>query len=439
MSKQQIVCGDCLEIMKEIPDNSIDSIVTDPPYEIGFMGKTWDNSGIAYNVDMWKECLRVLKPGGYLLSFSGTRTYHRIACAIEDSGFEVRDMIEWIYGSGFPKSLDISKALDKKAGAEREVIGHLKAGKSAMGQGSGWNEHQNTTQPEITAPSSPEAKEWEGWGGTALKPAHEPIVVARKPLSEKTVAENILKWKTGRVNIDESRITVGENDRHEYGVSGDEKAKKGTVAYGDYERVAYEQHEEGRFPANLIHDGSEEVLDEFAKYGESKSNARKNKANGKTSIFGSGQSSKTSCVDDSGTPARFFKSCEFSEEDSSFFYSGKVSKKERNNGCEELEEKDTVTGTMGINDEEGIISRGRNPENQSHKAKNNHPTVKPIKLMQYLIKMVTHSKGIVLDPFTGSGTTGIACKLLNINFFGIEKDENYFKIAETRLENYKDK
>lgn len=203
---------DCREGLKLLEDNSIDSIVTDPPYELGFMGKSWDKTGIAYNVELWHECLRVLKPGGHLLAFGGTRTYHRMACAIEDAGFEIRDQIQWIYGSGFPKSMDISKAIDKKLGAEREVIGQRKVTSSDLGQSSGWN-YLDTSKGvyNYTIPTTDEAKQWDGWG-TALKPANEPIVVARKPLSEKTIAENVLKWGTGGINIDDCRIAYDISD-----------------------------------------------------------------------------------------------------------------------------------------------------------------------------------------------------------------------------------
>ena len=204
---------DCLEGMKLLDDNSVDSIVTDPPYELGFMGKKWDSTGIAYNVELWKECLRVLKPGGHLLAFGGTRTQHRMVCAIEDAGFEIREQIQWLYSQGFPKSHDISKAIDKKFGAEREVVGYSSNpnGNSQGYTGERYSEKRQTKfgivqdQPLKTAPATPEAQQWDGWG-TALKPANEPIVVARKPISEKTIAENVMKWGTGGINIDGSRI-----------------------------------------------------------------------------------------------------------------------------------------------------------------------------------------------------------------------------------------
>ena len=206
-----IIHGDCLEVLMTLEDNSIDSIVTDPPYELGFMGKSWDSTGIAYNVELWKECLRVLKPGGHLLAFGGTRTYHRMACAIEDAGFEIRDCIQWLYGSGFPKSLDVSKAIDKKLGAERKTVGLKPYTNDGSIRGNSYNKGgYERVQLPITAPATPEAKQWEGWG-TALKPANEPIVLARKPLSEKTIAENVMKWGTGGLNIEGCRIPTEDN------------------------------------------------------------------------------------------------------------------------------------------------------------------------------------------------------------------------------------
>jgi len=208
-----IYFGSNLDVLPKLEDNSVDSIVTDPPYELGFMGKKWDSSGIAYNVELWKECIRVLKPGGHLLSFGGTRTWHRVAVAIEDAGFEVRDSIAWMYGSGFPKSLDISKAIDKAAGAERKVTGHVVAG-IATGSGNAVGGPKPVVEKKEIA-ITPEAQQWEGWG-TALKPAFEPIVVARKPLIG-TVAQNVLEHGTGGLNIDGSRIGRAEGDNSSAG------------------------------------------------------------------------------------------------------------------------------------------------------------------------------------------------------------------------------
>jgi len=246
--------GDCLEVLRELPDASIDAVVTDPPYELGFMGKGWDASGIAYRVDLWAEALRVLKPGGHLLAFGGTRTWHRLACAIEDAGFEVRDSIAWMYGSGFPKSLDVSKAIDKAAGAERtERIGpsyKVPNAKAVNPHFIGIADKREDQPTEIdyapTAPATDAAREWSGWG-TALKPAHEPIVVARKPLVG-TVAGNVLEHGTGALNIDGCRI-AGEHIRTTNGGANE--------VYGNLTYTAgqpWESHKQGRWPANVVLD-----------------------------------------------------------------------------------------------------------------------------------------------------------------------------------------
>ncbi|HQS59676.1 MAG TPA: DNA methyltransferase [Gallionellaceae bacterium] len=249
--------GNCLEVMKSLPDNSVDSIVTDPPYELGFMGKSWDSTGIACNISMWKEAMRVLKPGGHLLTFSGARTYHRMVCAIEDAGFEIRDQIMWVYSQGFPKSLDVSKAIDKQAGAERSGTGELVRGGCRAARGGselvGSEPIEALKWKEITQPATEAAKQWDGWG-TALKPAHEPIVVARKPLIG-TVAENVLQFGTGAVNVDGSRVQWPEGIPPEIGTPAwGGAAKKLTVAPGQdgatVERTGPSQL--GRFPANLI-------------------------------------------------------------------------------------------------------------------------------------------------------------------------------------------
>ena len=259
----KIIHGDCLDKLKELEDNSIDSIVTDPPYELGFMGKSWDSTGIANNVDMWKECLRVLKPGGHLLAFSGTRTYHRMASAIEDAGFEVRDMVEWVYGSGFPKSLNIGKAVDKLQGNERETIREYEThdirNNALLGK-----------KGAMTVSETKGTSEWEGWG-TALKPAHEPICMARKPLSEKTVAENCLKWGTGGINIDESRVESSQDDKEMLDAKSSKNPTGVKSVFGG--GIASPAHTLGRFPANLIlsadEDGqvSEEVRECFPENG----------------------------------------------------------------------------------------------------------------------------------------------------------------------------
>ena len=415
--------GNCLDVLKKIPDNFVDSIVTDPPYELGFMGKSWDNTGIANNVDMWKECLRVLKPGGHLLSFGGTRTYHRMASAIEDAGFEVRDMIEWVYGSGFPKSLNIGKAVDKLQGNEREEISH--GGKCGVFAHSGSGVEQNIDDYEaiITKGTS----EWEGWG-TALKPAHEPICMARKPLSEKTVAENCLKWGTGGINIDESRVETNGEEVDIHHTKGASMFKP-----GEYEEQDRFKQSIGRFPANLIHDNSEEVRECFPETGSPRKarTAVKGGCGGALGNFGgsSPDAVGTWPDDNGGNASRFFKS---------IIYQAKASKGERNKGCEELEEKLKPYG----NREEWQVPENGDPKGSvndkftTKPTKNNHPTVKPITLMSYLIKMITPKGGLVLDPFAGSGSTLVAAKQSGCQFIGIEMEEEYIKIAEARINNF---
>jgi len=376
---------DCLDGMKLLDDNSVDSIVTDPPYELGFMGKKWDSTGIAYNVDVWRECLRVLKPGGHLLAFGGTRTYHRMACAIEDAGFEIRDQMQWIYGSGFPKSHDISKAIDKKLGAERKIVEKRKfggrsgdsptAGASNGGVQGGFNLKDNR---DITSPATPEAQEWEGWG-TALKPANEPIVLARKPISEKTIADNVLKWGTGGINIDGCRLNTLPRKTGTKPTSDEPTGTGNTLVGSSKNRQAeYDMLNEGRFPANVI-------LDEEA--------------------------------------GRMLD--EQQEGASRFFYCAKPSKKERNMGLEGVEPTTVDDGRNKPIDNPFL--RGKTLR------QNTHPTVKPVKLMEYLITLVTPPNGIVLDPFMGSGTTAVACIKTNRKYIGFEISEEYCKIAEKRI------
>ena len=349
----KIFHGDCLETLQNCPDNYMDSIVTDPPYGLAFMGKKWD-----YDVPstaIWKECLRVLKPGGHLLAFGGTRTYHRLVVNIEDAGFEIRDQIQWIYGQGFPKSQNISKAIDKAAGVAFDVIPASGVGFMTADGVGGYNVTKN--QLIRKGESTPEAKQWSGWG-SALKPANEPICLARKPISESTIANNVLKHGTGGLNIDGGRIGfTSETDKAN--TLNQAKATSKTPKDGlakttgiGVERVSFEidQTVTGRFPSNVILDeDAAQVLDEQ-----------------------SGQ------------------------EASRFYYIPKVSSKERGDST--------------------------------------HPTMKPIKLMEYLIKLVTPEGGVVLDPFMGSGTTGVAAIRNGFQFRGIEREESYFYISQTRLE-----
>lgn len=521
-----IITGDCLDKLKELPENSVDAIVTDPPYGLSFMGKKWD-----YDVpskEVWVECLRVLKPGGYLLSFAGTRTQHRMAVNIEDAGFEIRDMIAWVYGSGFPKSLNIGKAVDKLQGNEREILDikehtwnqeNNSTESSKNGQGGTRRGLLKDEQYAVTKGNS----EWEGWG-TALKPALEPITVARKPLAEKTVAENVLKWGTGGINIDGSRVGT------EGGTRGQDYDKTGLFGMGG--KATITALDAGRFPANLIHDGSDEVVSLFPNTKSSQSMRGAGGGGDKVQQLNYRENSLRG-HNDSGSAARFFKQCELTEEDlchqdqlqnnakfvetesgsqdkhivqelvrtknldsktetlpafqdsignsndyspiqnpvqnvgikentdttqtiqnlskssgsvhhvidvpinqvnpnsdsvpKRFLYQPKASKSDRDEGLEEFEIKrpDTRTSTgMGSFEEKGV-----------QPGRNNHPTVKPTKLMQYLVKLVTPKGGVVLDPFMGSGSTGKACKLEGFKFIGIEREPEYVKIAEARIAN----
>ena len=409
-----IINKDCLEYLKTLPENSVDAVVSDPPYGLSFMGKKWDYD--VPSVEIWQECLRVLKPGGYLLAFAGIRTQHRMAVRIEDAGFEIRDMIAWIYGSGFPKSLNIGKAVDKLWGNERVASTSnvdcewLNKGDPCKGHGDNNGRYGET----VHATPDKGTSEWEGWG-TALKPALEPITVARKPLSENTVAENCLKWGVGGINIDGCRVEAPNEDTGRNNKS--DVADTNTV--GNWGMKAHDSSGrigQGRFPANLIHDGSEEVLGLFP---NTKSNARPNQIIQDREIF-EGVTYKPASkripaiIDDSGSAARFF-------------YCAKASKSERNRGCEDLPKK------AGGSNAKGYTEDVANGVDRNAPVSNFHPTVKPIALMEYLVKLVSKEGHTVLDPFTGSGTTGVACKNLNRNFIGVERDEEYCKIAEARI------
>lgn len=411
-----ILLGDCTERMKELLDNSVDAVVTDPPYGLSFMGKKWDYD--VPSVDVWREVLRVLKPGGHLLSFGGTRTYHRMVCAVEDAGFEIRDQLQWLFGSGFPKSLNIGKAIDKIEGNDREVIGEADVGPDFTGD----NFHRDDGTRRIQKITKGQSK-WEGWG-TALKPANEPIVLARKPLSEKTVAENVLKWGTGAINIDGSRIAPQLQD--DYGRSATNA--KGTInAHNGFEGKSFKIAERegdyasnlGRWPANLLLDEeAAQMLDEQSGQfkGEIGRPNRKSAGNYEASSYKVGVVTETGIKDFGGA--------------SRFFYVAKTSKRERNAGLEGMPEKKS---DYRPRDEDGRNTIRERLHNSVGKI-NHHPTVKPIKLMEYLIKLVTPPGGTVLDPFMGSGSTGIAAKRLGFEFIGIEMNEEYVEIAERRIE-----
>jgi len=467
--------GDCLEVMEKIDKCSVDSVVTDPPYHLtsivqrfgkegsapaqfgtdgafaraskGFMGKEWDGGDIAFQANTWRKCYELLKPGGHLIAFSGSRTYHRMAVAIEDAGFEIRDQCIWLYGSGFPKSHNIGREIDKKQGNDREVVGEVRAGKNALGQDSGWNKHNNRTQIEVTKGSS----EWEGWG-TALKPAHEPMVLARKPLSEKSVADNVMQHGTGAINIDACRIEgevkhpetmpdfrdQGEQskaaigvDKLSFGQTSNAKRKKVVrkprtadgVWTDDNSGMKSEGSEfadadpRGRWPSNVMHDGSEQIQEIFPETSSTEvSRQRTHKG-----IWTAGELAEDEqfmpAYGDQGNASRYF-------------YCAKTSKDERNSGLHGRHQ--------GQYSSDG---RAKEIENAYQRNKsvsaNTHPTVKPVELMRYLVRLVTPKGGVILDPFMGSGSTGMGAREEDFSFIGIEKEEEYYEIAKARIKNVK--
>jgi DNA modification methylase len=452
VSDYQLFHGDCLEVMAGMEAGSVDAVITDPPYELGFMGKAWDNSGIAYNVDVWRECLRVLKPGGHLLAFGGSRTYHRLACAVEDAGFEIRDQIMWLYGSGFPKSLNVGKAIDKAAGAEREVVGTRISAygtDTATGErvsrskgGAGLWTGAESKEVELTGdPATPEAQQWDGWG-TALKPAHEPIVVARKPLAERTVAANVLEWGTGAINVDGCR--VGHNEPlgpSAHGMAGKQAGIMGKTVLRHRDNTG--PAPQGRWPANLIlsypedeyddegnllpNPGKDEVLAGFPVTTQIDKRQRKiqRQPPGQNGIYGTFEGADdTPAYGDTGSAARFF-------------YVAKSSKRDRDEGCEglPLRGKNEVYGN-GLNTATKLDPALHTVESVANRPQrnNHHPTVKPTALMQYLCRLITPPGGLVLDPFCGSGSTGKGAILEGFRFIGIEQDAEYIEIARRRIE-----
>jgi site-specific DNA-methyltransferase (adenine-specific) len=436
-ARATIYHGDCLEVLRALPDASVDAVVTDPPYGINFMGKAWDGAAIAQaavsGVDHTKtrersasmhagsydlsatgnrafqawatewaaECLRVLKPGGHLLAFGGTRTWHRLACAIEDAGFEVRDSIAWMYGSGFPKSLDVSKAIDKAAGAEREVVGSkigLPGYSLAPSKGTGdlrfggfGGDGDPEREAQITAPATDAAREWSGWG-TALKPAHEPIVVARKPLVG-TVAANVLEHGTGALNIDACRIGMSSEDRANIEGRvwvGRNQYQDGKTIYGGYETDGTDQrmtvHAAGRWPANVVLDEDQAAeLDRQSGVLHSQNPATRASKSKRIGATGMGTGASIEYADRGGA--------------SRFFYVAKAPARER----------PKVDGTA-------------------------HPTVKPLTLMRWLCRLVTPPDGVILEPFAGSGTTVEAALLEGFRVVAIEREADYLPLIQARLD-----
>jgi site-specific DNA-methyltransferase (adenine-specific) len=457
--KCSLLLGDNIQLMKTIEDNSIDSVVTDPPYGLssivkrfgksnskdaqfgtdgvfkrsskGFMGKEWDAD--VPSVEFWKEVYRILKPGGHILSFGGTRTYHRMATAIEDAGFEIRDQLQWIYASGFPKSHNIGKAIDKIQGNEREVIGTSISGISKAFTKEGWGYGSD----EVIKTKGKSI--YEAWG-TGLKPANEPICLARKPISERTIALNVIKHGTGGINIDGCRIeyTSSKDEKHQQNI------RKGIGDFfgGAGKSICVDSVSTGRFPSNVLIDESiGEILDEQGglknqgHWSNTNTNGFGEFGGGESTYYGTGEKDKSKI----GA--------------SKFFYVPKVSKKERNMGLETFEEKqrsgqsdkglyssspyciDCGKTINGTNDHSNC-KEGLEYKPSTKTTKNIHPTVKPIQLMSYLVKLITPIGGTVLDPFMGSGSGGIATLLEGFNFVGMEQDPEYFEIATARIKEY---
>ncbi len=434
----QLYHGDCLDVMAGMDANSVDAIVCDPPYGLDFMGKDWDH-GVP-GVHFWQEALRVAKPGAHLLAFGGTRTFHRLACAIEDAGWELRDTLSWLYGSGFPKSHDVSKAIDKAAGAEREnggvsstacpdfpnpCQGHPSANGSL---GGGVMRHSLPT-----APATPEAEQWAGYG-TALKPAWEPIIMARKPFRG-TVAANVLEWGTGAINVDATRVPTdnGEpayTDRPQ-GVSSPDWVARGGKFKEDRKGRTSTGSPAGRWPPNLVHDGSDEVTRCFPVTGNNW-RSDKTSTNGH-SVFGVGQPLNVNGHNDTGSASRFFPALPLDAEDvdaARVMYCAKASKRDRDDGCEGLEARviDERNGYSTLPDLRMDHKQARST------SRNHHPTVKPTALMRWLVRLVTPPGGVVLDPFMGSGSTGKAAIIEGFDFIGIELEAEYIEIARRRIE-----
>ena len=398
--------GNMLDMVEVIEPNSIDAIVTDPPYELNFMNCKWDNSGVAFQKETWEKCYDALKSGGHMLVFGGSRTFHRIACAIEDAGFEIRDTICWIYGSGFPKSMNIGLAIDKKNGVDNRT-GIRKHGNCGSADrhlfdddNYKWIDNYEERQAQ---------NEWAGWG-TQLKPSYEPIIVCRKPC-EGSIVDNVMKYGVGGINIDECRVPISKDDIDMINAKSsknptDNYNRNESKKYGDYAlSIATTANEQGRFPANTIltYDDSDfdEVCGGFPNSGSGNGGnpynyASKEYDNKETSMFNGDKPQAPSNYNDNGSASRYF-------------YCAKASKRDRN---------------------EGLSSNN----------KNIHPTIKPISLMQYLVKLVTPKGGTVLDPFNGSGSTGKACmyenadRNANYKYIGIELTEEYLPISKARIE-----
>lgn len=442
-----VLAGDCLELLPTLDAESIDAIATDPPYGLEFMGRAWDTFRVdersarskpvelrAFQnwVEQWAaELYRVAKPGAHLLAFGGTRTYHRLACGIEEAGWEVRDCLVWGYASGFPKSMDVSRQMDKRAGVEREKvpignpIKRMIPGADQNATGSWIKDNGREYQPGVDEPVSPEAIAWRGWG-TALKPAWEPIILARKPLTG-SVAENVLRFGTGALNIDATRIPVPPGDPVAEAVYVD----RPSMIYGNGQGIPSKSEdgrnrmappEGGRWPANIIltdpiFDGDAEgVIGGGEQRGGG--NPARQLGDGDRVAYGryvaeGGRETGKAPVDTAGSYSRFFL----------------VPKADRGEPVLRGQLGQEFTPTMG----NGIGAREHDPADPRAYRENNHPTVKPVELMRHLVRLVTPPGGLVLDPFLGSGTTAVAAENEGFRWLGIERDPEYVAIAEARL------
>lgn len=418
-----ILQGDCRERMAEMDAETIDAIVCDPPYELNFMGHSWDRSGVAFDADTWRAAYRVLKPGGHLLAFGGSRTFHRIAVAIEDAGFEIRDTLSWLYGSGFPKSLDVSKAIDRAAGATRETSGRRTDGRYAnpmpvSGRSGGIKgDVVERLAPEITAPATPEAEQWAGWG-TALKPAWEPVIMARKPLAKgHTVAGNVLAHGTGALNIDACRIGTKPGDYDHPGNTGieDKRNVYGSYAHGNQ----MPPHTAGRWPPNVALD------EEAAAMLDAQSGERPSKRGPSGLIHNTGDDGNIQFTSRTPRISRGFPGDTGGA--SRFMYVAKASRRERNAGLDGMPER------VSIKLDQRRAEYREDRQTEPIPVANHHPTVKPIALMRWLVRMITPPAGTVLDCFAGSGTTGIAAVLEGFNFIGCEMEAEYIEIAQRRI------
>ena len=450
--------GDCIEEMQKLIDDGVqvDSVVTDPPYHLtsivkrfgkedsapaqfgtdgayaraskGFMGKEWDGGDIAFRPETWELALKLLKPGGHLLAFSASRNYHRMAVAIEDAGFEIRDQMMWLYGSGFPKSHNIGKAVDaieKTGKSNPKALRETRMGDDyePTGQEDYVKGRMFSSDIENDNHKHEVNNDWEGWG-TALKPAHEPIVMARKPLSESSIAGNVLKHGTGGINIDGCRIEGNDAKYPDTNPDFRDQGKKSKEAIGidklsfgqvqNAERQKAVANSSGRFPANVMHDGSDVIVNQFPE-GAKGSTAPRNRDT--VGMFGM-PNDATSEYADEGSAARFF-------------YCPKTSKSERHSN---LDDHETSVGANGNKWTDQDYRKG--DTKPTTERKNTHPTVKPVELMKYLCRLVTPKGGTVLDPFMGSGSTGMAAKDEGFDFIGIEKEEEYFKICESRIKGF---